>query len=257
MLEQDAALKFVCCNFDEGDSGTFADRMVVEGDPFTLIEGMIIAAYAVGASEGYVYVRSEYPHAIAALRRAIDSAYTNGYLGASVLGSDLAFDLHVRVGAGAYICGEESSMLDSLEGKRGEVRAKPPIPAISGLFGQPTVVNNVLTLCTIPMILADGGSAYAELGTGRSFGTQVFQLAGNIKRGGLVELPFGVTSGRTRRDLRRRHSIGATRSCDPGRRTARCLPARKPLRHVHGLRVSRRSRCDARTRGHRRVRRHR
>ncbi len=169
--------------------------MVVEGDPFTLIEGMIIAAYAVGASEGYVYVRSEYPHAIAALRRAIDAAYTNGYLGASVLGHELAFDLHVRVGAGAYICGEESSMLDSLEGKRGEVRAKPPIPAISGLFGKPTVVNNVLTLCTIPMILADGGAAYAELGTGRSLGTQVFQLAGNIQRGGLVELPFGVSLG--------------------------------------------------------------
>ncbi len=192
VLEQESDLKFVCCNFDEGDSGTFADRMVVEGDPFTLIEGMIIAAYAVGAGEGYIYVRSEYPHAIRALRRAIDAAYTNGYLGSSVLGGDVAFDLHVRVGAGAYICGEESSMLDSLEGKRGEVRAKPPIPAISGLFGQPTVVNNVLTLCTIPMILADGGPAYAELGVGRSLGTQVFQLAGNVARGGLVELPFGV-----------------------------------------------------------------
>jgi formate dehydrogenase iron-sulfur subunit len=192
VMEQAAPLKFVCCNFDEGDSGTFADRMVVEGDPFTLIEGMIIAAYAVGAAEGYVYVRSEYPHAIRALRRAIDSAYTNGYLGQSVLGHDFAFELHVRVGAGAYICGEESSMLDSLEGKRGEVRAKPPIPAISGLFGQPTVVNNVLTLCTIPMILSEGAAAYAELGVGRSLGTQVFQLAGNVAKGGLVELPFGV-----------------------------------------------------------------
>jgi formate dehydrogenase iron-sulfur subunit len=195
VLEQDAELKFVCCNFDEGDSGTFADRMVVEGDPFTLIEGMIIAGYAVGATEGYIYVRSEYPHAIAALRRAIDTAYTHGYLGENILGQGTSFNLHVRVGAGAYICGEESSMLDSLEGKRGEVRAKPPIPAISGLFGQPTVVNNVLTLCTIPMILADGGATYAELGTGRSRGTQVFQLAGNIARGGLVELPFGVTLG--------------------------------------------------------------
>ena len=195
VLEQTSDQKFVCCNFDEGDSGTFADRMVVEGDPFTLIEGMTIAAYAVGATEGYVYVRSEYPHAIATLRRAIDTSYTNGYLGSDILGSGLRFDLHVRVGAGAYICGEESSMLDSLEGKRGEVRAKPPIPAISGLFGQPTVVNNVLTLCTIPMILADGGTAYAELGTGRSRGTQVFQLAGNVARGGLVEAPFGISLG--------------------------------------------------------------
>lgn len=195
VLEQTADQKFVCCNFDEGDSGTFADRMVVEGDPFTLIEGMTIAAYAVGATEGYVYVRSEYPHAIAVLRRAIETSYTNGYLGSDILGAGLRFDLHVRVGAGAYICGEESSMLDSLEGKRGEVRAKPPIPAISGLFGLPTVVNNVLTLCTIPMILADGGAAYAELGTGRSRGTQVFQLAGNIARGGLVEAPFGISLG--------------------------------------------------------------
>lgn len=190
-----AGVKFVCCNFDEGDSGTFADRMIAEGDPLSLIEGMTIAAYAVGATEGYIYVRSEYPHAVSALRRAIDAAYTNGYLGADILGSGLTFDLHVRVGAGAYICGEESSMLDSLEGRRGEVRAKPPIPAIAGLFGLPTVVNNVLTLCTVPMVLADGGAAYAELGVGRSRGTQVFQLAGNVKQGGIVELPFGVTLG--------------------------------------------------------------
>ncbi len=193
VLETASDQKFVCCNFDEGDSGTFADRMIVEGDPFTLVEGMIITAYAVGASEGYVYVRSEYPHAIAALRRAIETAYTHGYLGNDVSGSGHRFDLHVRVGAGAYICGEESSMLESLEGKRGEVRAKPPIPAIAGLFGRPTVVNNVLTLCTVPMVLADGGAAYAALGTGRSRGTQLFQLAGNVRQGGLVELPFGVT----------------------------------------------------------------
>ncbi len=193
VLETASDLKFVACNFDEGDSGTFADRMVVEGDPFTLVEGMTIAAHAVGASEGYVYVRSEYPHAVAALRRAVDAAYTNGFLGRDILGSGLDFDLHVRVGAGAYICGEESSMLDSLEGRRGEVRAKPPIPAIKGLWGQPTAVNNVLTLCAVPMILADGGAAYAELGTGRSRGTQVFQLAGNVKQGGIVELPFGVS----------------------------------------------------------------
>ena len=187
--------KFVTGNADEGDSGTFADRMLLEGDPFTLIEGMAIAGYAVGATEGYVYLRSEYPHAAAALQRAIDASYAAGFLGNDVAGSGVRFDLHVRVGAGAYICGEETSMLESLEGKRGEVRAKPPIPAISGLFGRPTLVNNLLTLGAVPMILADGGAAYAELGVGRSRGTQVFQLAGNIARGGIVELPFGVTLG--------------------------------------------------------------
>jgi formate dehydrogenase iron-sulfur subunit len=191
----EADQKFVCCNFDEGDSGTFADRMVVEGDPFSLVEGMLVAAYATGATEGYVYVRSEYPHAIRTLRRAIEVAYAHGWLGRGVAGSDLDFDLHVRVGAGAYICGEESSMLDSLEGRRGEVRARPPLPAQRGLFGRPTVVNNVLTLCSVPMILADGGDAYAALGTGRSLGTQVFQLGGNIAHGGIVELEFGVTLG--------------------------------------------------------------
>jgi formate dehydrogenase iron-sulfur subunit len=185
--------KFVVCNADEGDSGTFADRMLIEGDPFTLIEGMAIAAVATGGTEGYVYLRSEYPHAIRTLRRAIDIAYAHGVLGESVLGSGRRFDLDVRVGAGAYICGEETSMLDSLEGKRGEVRAKPPIPALHGLFGRPTVVNNVLTLGAVPMVLADGGEAYAALGTGRSRGTQVFQLAGNIARGGIVEAAFGVT----------------------------------------------------------------
>ncbi|MFN8191825.1 MAG: NADH-ubiquinone oxidoreductase-F iron-sulfur binding region domain-containing protein [Nocardioidaceae bacterium] len=187
--------KFVTCNADEGDSGTFADRMLLEGDPFTLIEGMAIAGYAVGATEGYVYLRSEYPHAVVALQRAIDASYAAGFLGNDVAGSGVRFDLHIRVGAGAYICGEESSMLESLEGKRGEVRAKPPIPAISGLFGRPTLVNNLLTLGAVPMILADGGAAYAALGVGRSRGTQIFQLAGNIARGGIVELPFGVTLG--------------------------------------------------------------
>ncbi|MPZ81329.1 MAG: formate dehydrogenase [Actinophytocola sp.] len=188
-------LKFVCCNADEGDSGTFADRMLMEGDPFTLIEGMTIAAHAVGATEGYVYLRSEYPDAIAILRSAIEIAYAHNWLGDSVLGSELKFDLFVRVGAGAYICGEETSMLDSLEGKRGMVRAKPPIPALEGLFGRPTVVNNVLTLGAVPMVLAGGGAAYADHGVGRSRGTQVFQLGGNVARGGIVEAPFGITLG--------------------------------------------------------------
>jgi formate dehydrogenase iron-sulfur subunit len=188
-------LKFVCCNADEGDSGTFADRMVMEGDPFMLIEGMTIAAYAVGASEGYVYIRSEYPDAVATMRAAIDIARGRGWLGDDVLGSGTRFDLHVRVGGGAYICGEETSMLESLEGKRGMVRAKPPIPAIHGLFGKPTAVNNVLTLASVPTILANGATAYQELGVGRSRGTQLFQLGGNIRRGGIVEMAFGVTLG--------------------------------------------------------------
>ncbi|WP_405824136.1 formate dehydrogenase [Streptomyces sp. NBC_01390] len=186
-------LKFVCCNADEGDSGTFADRMVMEGDPFLLIEGMTVAAHAVGASEGYLYIRSEYPAAIATMREAIELAREQGWLGKGILGSALDFDLHVRVGAGAYICGEETSMLESLEGKRGTVRAKPPIPAIEGLFGKPTVVNNVLTLTTVPVVLANGAKAYQDLGVGRSRGTQVFQLGGNIERGGIVETAFGIT----------------------------------------------------------------
>ena len=186
-------LKFVCCNADEGDSGTFADRMLMEGDPFCLVEGMTIAAFAVGATEGYIYIRSEYPEAVRTFRRAIDIAYARGWLGDDVLGSGLKFDLMVRVGAGAYICGEETSMLESLEGKRGVVRAKPPIPAITGLFGKPTVVNNVLTLASVPAVLADGGAAYQALGVERSRGTQVFQLAGNIRRGGVVETAFGIS----------------------------------------------------------------
>ncbi len=193
VLEAAAHPKFVACNLDEGDSGTFADRMLAEGDPFTLIEGMVIAAHAVGATEGFIYCRSEYPAAVITLRRAIEIAYAHGYLGQDIQGSSLTFDLEVRVGAGAYICGEETSMLESLEGKRGEVRAKPPIPALEGLFGRPTVVNNVLTFGAVPMILADGGEAYAALGTGRSRGTQVFQLGGNVKQGGIIEADFGIT----------------------------------------------------------------
>jgi formate dehydrogenase iron-sulfur subunit len=169
--------------------------MLLEGDPFSTIEGMLIAGYATGAREGYVYVRSEYPDAIDVLRRAVEAAYGAGWLGEHVLGTDLAFDLFVRVGAGAYICGEETSMLSSLEGRRGEVRAKPPLPALEGLFGRPTVVNNLLTLATVPAVLAGGAAGYAALGHGRSRGTQVFQLAGNVARGGVVEVAFGVSLG--------------------------------------------------------------
>ena len=186
-------VKYICANADEGDSGTFADRMLMEGDPFSLIEGMLIAGHAVDARTGFIYLRSEYPDARAVLQRAIEVAYAEGALGPDALGPGIGFDLHLRVGAGAYICGEETSMLESLEGRRGEVRAKPPIPALEGLFGQPTVVNNVLTLATVPMVLADGGAAYAALGTDRSRGTQVFQLGGNVARGGIVEAEFGLT----------------------------------------------------------------
>ena len=191
--EAPATPKYVVCNADEGDSGTFADRMLMEGDPFLLVEGMAIAGLAVGASLGYIYVRSEYPDAIDTLEQALAIAREAGYLGADVLGSGRAFDLQVRVGAGAYICGEETALLDSLEGKRGVVRAKPPLPAVAGLFGKPTVVNNVITLASVPVILARGAAHYRDFGVGRSQGTLPFQLAGNLRRGGLVEKAFGLT----------------------------------------------------------------
>ena len=193
VLEAPGPDKYVCCNADEGDSGTFADRMLMEGDPFTLLEGMVIAGIAVGASEGLIYVRSEYPAAIATLRTAVDIARVDGWLGADVLGTGCAFDVRIVEGAGSYVCGEETAMLESLEGKRGMVRPKPPIPALHGLFGKPTLVHNVLTLSAVPQILAGGPAAYQALGVDRSRGTQVFQLAGNIARGGIVELGFGVS----------------------------------------------------------------
>jgi len=185
--------KYVCCNADEGDSGTFADRMVMEGDPLMLIEGMTIAGIATGANEGFIYIRSEYPDAIATMKEAIAAAVSANWLGTNIQGTDKSFTLEVRRGAGAYICGEETSMLDSLEGKRGMVRPKPPIPALFGLFGKPTLINNVLTFAAIPYIITEGGAAYKNYGMGKSRGTQPFQLAGNIKHGGLVEKAFGVT----------------------------------------------------------------
>jgi len=192
-LAQNSEQKYICANADEGDSGTFADRMLMEGDPFSLIEGLIIGGRAIGAQTGYVYIRSEYPHAIRVMRRAVKAMEDAGWLGQNIGGSDTHFDLHIRVGAGAYICGEESSMLESLEGKRGQVKVKPPIPAISGLFNKPTIVNNVLTLATIPFILYEGAKTYADYGQGRSRGTQPFQLAGDVAQGGLIEMAFGVT----------------------------------------------------------------
>ena len=187
--------KYIVCNADEGDSGTFADRMIMEGDPFVLIEGMTIAGIAVGATKGYIYCRSEYLHAIAVLNEAIDVARAAGLLGPRVAASPYAFDLEVRMGAGAYVCGEETALLDSLEGKRGMVRAKPPLPAHKGLFGRPTVINNVLSLAAVPFILAEGAKAYADYGVGRSRGTMPIQLAGNIRYGGLYETAFGLSLG--------------------------------------------------------------
>lgn len=193
VLATPADQKYIACNADEGDSGTFADRMVMEGDPYLLIEGMIIAGLAIGADQGFIYIRSEYPDAERVFGEAVRRATSAGFLGPNVLDSGRAFALHLRRGAGAYICGEETAMLESLEGKRGMVRPKPPLPAVAGLFGQPTVINNVLTLAAIPTILDQGGVFYAEFGMGRSRGTLPFQLAGNIKHGGLIEVPFGLT----------------------------------------------------------------
>lgn len=185
--------KYIICNADEGDSGTYSDRMIMEGDPFVLIEGMTIAGIAVGATQGYIYLRCEYPHAHKALNAAIARAYEAGYLGDNICGSDKKFDLEVRLGAGAYVCGEETSLMESLEGKRGLVRFKPPLPAISGLFGKPTIINNVISLASVPIILDKGGEFYKNYGMGRSRGTLPIQLAGNLKQCGLVELAFGVT----------------------------------------------------------------
>jgi len=193
VLNAKSPVKYVVCNADEGDSGTFSDRMAMEGDPFMLIEGMTIAGLAVGAEHGYVYVRSEYPHAIAMLEAAIDVAQAAGWLGDDIRGSGRRFRLEVRKGAGAYVCGEETALLESLEGKRGVVRAKPPLPALEGLFGKPTVINNVISLATVPLILARGAQFYRDYGMGRSRGTLPFQLAGNIRQGGLVEKAFGLT----------------------------------------------------------------
>ncbi len=185
--------KYVVCNADEGDSGTFSDRMLMEGDPFTLIEGMTIAAIAIGARRGYIYLRSEYPHANRALGEAIATAYAKNYLGDDILGSKKSFELEVRLGAGAYICGEETAMLESIEGKRGMVRAKPPIPAIEGLFGKPTIINNVISFATVPIIMERGAEFYRDFGAGTSRGTIPLQLAGNAKNPGLIEKPMGAT----------------------------------------------------------------
>ena len=210
----EADQKYIVCNAEEGDSGTFADRMVMEGDPYALIEGMAIAGHAVGASKGYVYIRSEYPHAIAKMEAAVKAC-------AHLIAP---FDVEIRVGAGAYVCGEETSLLNSLEGKRGEVRAKPPLPALEGLFGKPTVVNNVLTLATVPWVMANGAEAYAAYGMGRSRGTMPIQIAGNVKYGGLFETAFGITLGELVNDIGGGSGSG---------RPVRCVQVGGPLGAYH------------------------
>lgn len=201
VLGAEGPQKYIVCNADEGDSGTFADRMIMEGDPFCLIEGMAIAGLGVGATRGYVYLRSEYPDAIEVMTRAVDIARASGVLGADVLGSGRAFDMEIRVGAGAYVCGEETSLLNSLEGKRGVVRAKPPLPALEGFLGRPTVVNNVISLATVPVIFEKGARHYAEFGLGRSRGTIPLQIAGNVRFGGLFETAFGLPLGEIVNDI--------------------------------------------------------
>jgi formate dehydrogenase iron-sulfur subunit len=193
--EAKADRKYIVCNADEGDSATFADRMLMEGDPFTLIEGMVIAGLACGATKGFVYLRSEYPIAVAVMQKAVEIARAEGLLGAKVLGRGPTFDMEIRVGAGAYVCGEETSLLNSLEGKRGIVRAKPPLPALQGFMGKPTVVNNVISLASIPVIFEKGAEHYKNFGLGRSRGTIPLQIAGNVKHGGLYEIAFGLTLG--------------------------------------------------------------
>ncbi|SFN74210.1 formate dehydrogenase beta subunit [Mesorhizobium sp. NFR06] len=195
VLDTKSDRKYIVCNADEGDSATFADRMIMEGDPFVLIEGMAIAGIATGATKGFVYIRSEYPHAVATMNKAVAIARKAGVLGVNVLGSPNAFDMEIRVGAGAYVCGEETSLLNSLEGKRGVVRAKPPLPAIQGLFGKPTVINNVISLASVPIIMDKGAAYYKDFGMGRSRGTIPIQIAGNVKHGGLFETAFGLTLG--------------------------------------------------------------
>jgi formate dehydrogenase iron-sulfur subunit len=212
VAQTSAPQKYVVCNADEGDSGTFADRMIMEGDPFVLIEGMTIAAIAVGATKGYVYIRSEYPHSVATMEAAIAAARRAGLIGKRVADSAYAFDMEVRVGAGAYVCGEETSLLDSLEGKRGLVRAKPPLPAHKGLFGRPTVINNVLSFASVPIVMDRGAATYRDFGMGKSRGTMPIQLAGNIKHGGLFETAFGIRLGELVDDIG-----GGTRSGRPVR----------------------------------------
>ena len=193
VLDQESKTKYVACNADEGDGGTFSDRLIMECDPYSLIEGMTIAAYSVGANHGYIYLRSEYPLAKYFLTEAIKILKSHNLLGKNILGKNFTFDIELRIGAGSYVCGEETAMMESIEGRRGLVRSKPPLPAIKGLFHQPTLINNVITLASMSVILLRGKEIFSQFGSGKSVGTMPYQLCGNIKQGGLIEVPFGIT----------------------------------------------------------------
>ena len=193
VLDQESKTKYVACNADEGDGGTFSDRLIMECDPYSLIEGMTIAAYSVGANHGYIYLRSEYPLAKYFLTEAIKILKSHNLLGKNILGKNFTFDIELRIGAGSYVCGEETAMMESIEGRRGLVRSKPPLPAIKGLFHQPTLINNVITLASMSVILLHGKEIFSQFGSGKSVGTMPYQLCGNIKQGGLIEVPFGIT----------------------------------------------------------------
>ena len=192
-FNQDAKQKFVVCNGDEGDPGAFMDRSILEGNPVNVIEGMMIAGYAIGASDGYFYVRAEYPIAVSRLRIAIDELEKAGLLGDNILNTGFSFRVHIRLGAGAFVCGEETALLNSIEGKRGMPRPRPPFPAVKGLWDSPTIINNVETLANVPYILRVGGKEFAKVGTEKSKGTKVFALGGKVKNVGLVEVPMGTT----------------------------------------------------------------
>ncbi|NLE91230.1 MAG: NADH-quinone oxidoreductase subunit NuoF [Elusimicrobia bacterium] len=185
--------KYVICNADEGDPGAYMDRSVLEGDPHSVIEGLIIAGYAIGAGSGYMYIRAEYPLAVERVKKAIEQAYECGLLGKNILGTDFSFDIDIRLGAGAFVCGEETALIASIEGKRGTPRPRPPYPSVSGLWGKPTAINNVETLANVPYIILEGGDKFALIGTEKSKGTKVFALTGKVRNSGLVEVPMGIT----------------------------------------------------------------
>ena len=192
-LQEEADQKYIICNADEGDPGAFMDRSTIEGDPHTIVEGMIIGGYAIGASKGYVYIRAEYPLAIERLRKAIEDAREAGFLGKGIFGSDRDFDIEIRLGAGAFVCGEETALIHSIEGRRGMPRPRPPYPTVSGLWGKPTVINNVETFANVPVIILDGPEWFGSIGTDDSKGTKVFALAGDVANTGLIEVPMGTT----------------------------------------------------------------
>ena len=248
--------KYIACNADEGDSGTFSDRLLMEGDPLGLIESMAIAGYAVGASRGYIYLRSEYPLTHLILSRAIEIARDKGWLGNDIQGSGFSFDIELHLGAGSYVCGEETAMLESLEGKPGIVRYKPPLPAIAGLFGKPTVVNNVVTLGSVANIVNMGSEKYAAFGIDRSKGTLAFQLGGQHQTRRSRRESFRHNSARNHRRLGRWHRQRTPCQSRPGWRSIGCVPAGGSTRHAAGLRVIHRNRRDDRSWRHRRIRRY-